>query len=713
MRNHFEFDHQLSWTKIYFVSDDYIMPEWKPPDPKVLMLPPPKRFLKEHSVFNTSPDTMYMFTTDSQNTKANRCTVHVFKVRIYEQPGKLQLIKSKYFFDRYHNMMREEKQGFKVITYLPDKRALYIIKNEPVGFVKKLSGYVPKRYKRTMKRVSLNHAHFVGLESFPDNYVKRWSNAVFDAVRRDVPDVCDDAKSLRYRLIAFMIQHRVGRGIPGLNHTLLENLSSVVTQKFAAHIVGRQLPDHEPVNLTVGEVSPEVLKAANNLKKRTVYKFLPVLKKTGSTNKAFQALFGKYYFKTLSKIMTQFSFGMPSEDIAEFVSRYDDDVPTTIKHMLTKCINNEPCLKNNGSGNTRRNTNTMWLIKATLNMLADTNHVESHVINNWARTMLRLKQKIDWYLWRDMYDMSITVGRRVRPAQFNTMAEIEALHNHFNHLISNMDIPVSGVPSELLTFLRADIPSTFKDGKYLIKQLVTHAELKAESQAMNHCVESYSHKCASGKSVIISLQDKHGNRLYTLEYSGNTFKYMHGEGQVIDGVRPAPSPLEVDNIIRPLGAEITKREASKPLNYQIRAKLLLHKQKMWYDVEQLEYFPDWIQRGLKCTLANDVNSARILERCNRNIERLIEIDKMIANDVNGEVIINKINEIEQSKDTRVWTSGNMAPLPPAPAAGIAPPVTMDMANHIEECMTAATLWDHHLEDEVEQYLVVNDNQVPF
>jgi len=80
------------------------------------------------------------------------------------------------------------------------------------------------------------------------------------------------------------------------------------------------------------------------------------------------------------------------------------------------------------------------------------------------------------------------------------------------------------------------------------------------------------------------------------------------------------------------------------------------------------------------------------------------------------VIINKINEIEQSKDTHVWTSGNMAPLRAAPAIAPAP---LDMANHIEECMTAAIRWDHRLEDDVEQYIVGNnnqvgnDNQVPF
>ena len=165
---------------------------------------------------------------------------------------------------------------------------------------------------------------------------------------------------------------------------------------------------------------------------------------------------------------------------------------------------------------------------------------------------------------------------------------------------------------------------------------------------------------------------------------------MQGEGPIVEGVRTFPSDLEVDNILIPLGAEITKREAQKALNYEIRAKLELHKQKMWYDVEQLEYFPNWIQRGLKCVLVDEINSARILERCNRNIERLIEIDKMIANGVIGEVIFNKIGEIEQAKEKHNWMSNNIpagVPLPPIPAAWVA----LGRAHHIEECVDGATL----------------------
>lgn len=663
-RNLFFFDYDLACTEIYFMCETYVIPQWKPPDPKILALPPPKRFLKEGSRFHTSPDTVYWMEGDRSSRKEHCCHANVYKFRD-DKPGKIQLIQCTYYFDRRNNMMKQMKGTLKIYTYIPAKRALYIITNEPTGYNSALK---PKKYVKRTRRVSLNYLHLAGLQNFPRDYVTRWVNAIYKTVKRDVPDVCAENKDLSRRVIELVIQHRVGKSIPGLSSNLMSNLANVVTQAFSVQIASKNFPNIPMYNGNgnVSQINPVILAEALRIKKKTVYKFLPVLKKTGSTKKAFKVLFGKYYFNTLRKLMEQIRFSASCDEMVEFITRYNDDVPTSLKHMINHHLDID-------SNETERLVNrvvvptsrTMWLVNSIISMLKDKDNTLPHVINNWTRTMMRLKIDIAWRTWRDMYDMSVTLGRRVRPARFKAIEDVNALHDRYNNMIAAMNVPIAGIALELLVFLKADVPMTLPNCKYLFVQLLTPTELEQESQVMGHCVRGYSNSCASGASIIVAVRDEDGEAVWTLEYAGSNFKYLHGQGVSGDEHRPAPSEYELTEFIYPLGKEIAKREGKKSLSFVIRAKMILHLQKMWADVDRLEYFS-----GMKCVVTVDEEDGDVFERCNRNIERLLVIHQMIEQNAHPGLIVDKITELEQeSEEDALDLTGIPVgdPLPPAPA----------------------------------------------
>lgn len=616
MQNRFIFDHVLAGTDKYFERPIRYSGDWgylqfdKPklmtpqvgsdtPNLGLLMLPPPKRFLLEGSHFNTSPDTVYnVYRTARTRRPGNECAVNVEsnKLRIYED--KLQLIRATFFFKRDKNMMSEDKAGFNMLTYSIKKKALYSITTK-----KNLND----RYVKTLRRISLNKFHIHSMHHDSGQF-DRWVSALHDAIKRDVPDVYDECNHDKSRIISLIIQHRMGKGIQGLSDQLIDNLGHITSMDFALHVQKDTIGPY--INgESIDSEQKRTMAAVNKHKKDTVYKFLPTLEKTGSVNKALKVLLGKHYSRTMIQLIQKFQLDMLTQGREDkFVSSYNSMVPTTAKHMLTKYVRNNE----NGKAST--------LIAELANALVSMEFDEAHeyVIANWVKTMKRIDNVIRWTMWKDMYVMAEQLHIRVRPSRFITANDAQRAHDGYSRLMrtvgnnNNLDLPV-----HMLNFIEVDAPDTYKG--YIIRQLVSQADLTTETDHMGHCVHSYGDRCMRGGCVIFSVQNENGDSRWTVEYSGDDFSFRHAEGIG----HSSPSNDFRDEFLRPFGKELYKRESKKPLSYRLRSGFKADYISLLYSIDVTE--------DVELTMIEE-DLEKVFEMHNCRLERLAQINRLIESD---------------------------------------------------------------------------------
>lgn len=648
--NTFVFDHELAG--VLPPQGDHPLAslqratDWGPPITGLPMLPPPKRFLLPGSTFHVSTDTTYHFYQEKARKLQNADAVDIktSKIRIY--PDKLQLIQTKFFFKRKTNCMTEVKMGFSMLTYSIEKRALYTIQSLKPN----------KRWTKAIRRVSLNKFCIKRLETYDKSHKDRWIAALAAAVKRDVPDVYDECSIPQNKIIALIIQHRVGKGIPGLNDLLMDNLGHVVSTTYFNDLVQR--------DGTTGPTETEVTAAVKRMKQKTVYKFLPALKDTGSMVKAFKALFGKHFNRTLLKIMTHISVHHIGDN-ALFISRYKDLAPTGAKHMLSRLLKEEEYELANG---------LVHQIAVVISALKHDN-VSPEIVSNWSKTMSRIGTVINWITWKDIYSMAEQLRTRVRPSRFNSLADVNALHDAYTRLI----VATGGkgnklnLPPEELVFLPVDIPEEYNG--YKVYQLMSQADLTTESEVLGHCAAGYAEGCMFGRSIIVSLHDLKDEKLWTVQYSGHDFSYIQAEGKVLDlddgdGVgltrRVHPSQDIVDSIIKPLGRVIQIRESNKPLSYSMRADLRTKLISMMHGLVVIE----------KSTLEDNMIEEHI-EAVNCQIERVIEVVNLINHKVppSNEHLLQLVAKIDAEGADRFLTKRSHN-LPAVPVGAPAPPAEM-------------------------------------
>lgn len=68
------------------------------------------------------------------------------------------------------------------------------------------------------------------------------------------------------------------------------------------------------------------------------------------------------------------------------------------------------------------------------------------------------------------------------------------------------------------------------NNEFYIKELYTAQMLSEEGREMGHCVSSYAHSCASGKSIIFSLS-KFRKRMVTFEMIKSTYTIVQIKGK--------------------------------------------------------------------------------------------------------------------------------------------------------------------------------------
>jgi hypothetical protein len=70
--------------------------------------------------------------------------------------------------------------------------------------------------------------------------------------------------------------------------------------------------------------------------------------------------------------------------------------------------------------------------------------------------------------------------------------------------------------------------------RFVVKELLSSQELRAEGSAMRHCVATYAHSCVDGRSAVFSLQLDQGNgleRLMTIELNPRLRQIVQARGK--------------------------------------------------------------------------------------------------------------------------------------------------------------------------------------
>lgn len=601
MLNNFIFDHSLEantgWTAL---NDDMEA------DLTLPMLPPPKRFLLEDSVFNTSPETIYtVFKQPHERRKENKHAVDldVNKIRLYKD--KIQLIRIRYFFDRKKQFMAESRGGFKMLTYSADKRALFLIKNEKL---------VTGRFKRTIRRISLN-VEGLQLMFFNDSYFEQWVKALHNMIKEDIPNLCDECTVTKNRVVALVLQHRIGKSLPGLTDGFIQNLSTLSSNEFILDMLYEQYQENNDDTFEQG------IREINKYKRKTVYKFIPILKKTNSTNKAFRALIeDKYYSNMLIKMLHDFDLNsLTRGSLKQFIKNYNTKVPNSVKHLLKNFIK------------TNQRDKAASLIKELrpiIHDLKDNNNVDiswvKTMISNWVKTSKRIDNIIPWFTWRDLYNMSNTLNLRVRPSCFKSLTDVNQLHDEYSRFIAIIENKKSyGIPKELMTFVEVNTPKEFNG--YKIKQLLSHKDLVKESDCMGHCVHTYGNSCMSGRSIIFSIRDKYDKRLWTTEFNGS-FNLIQTEGKVGDGyMRTFPEDSFVSSFLIPFSRKLQEKVDKKAISYPLKSELRV--KQIETELSLFSYTLDGIGEEMAKNLKLDIK----IDELNYKLEALIEINRIVEN----------------------------------------------------------------------------------
>jgi hypothetical protein len=631
--------------------------DWGEPIEGLPMLPPPKRFLLPGSTFHVSDDTTYHFYLNKEKKPQNSDAVDVStsKLRVYKD--KLQLIRAKFFFKRHTNCMAEQKAGFSMLTYSIEKRALYVITSLKPN----------NRWIKTIRRVSLNKFCIKRLEFYDRPHRERWVTALYDAVKRDIPDVYDECDDMRNRIIALIMQHRMDKGIPGLDDLFIENLGHVTSTKYADNLVRNS----GIYDITTCEDEDAIGLAVRRMQRRTVYKFLPTLKKTGSMVKAFKVLFGEHFSRTLMKIMTN----MPINHIgngneARFISQYNQLAPTGAKHMLSGLLKKEEYK------DATRLAHQISVVMAAL----DAGNISPEIASNWSKTMSKIDAVINWMSWKDIYSMAEQLRTRVRPSRFNSLADVMALHDAYTRLIVALGGKGNSLnlPPEELVFLPADVPKEYNG--YKVYQLLSQADLTLESEMLGHCVAGYAEGCMMGHSILVSLHDADDNKTWTVQYTGDDCSYIQAEGKTKNDLgrgRTYPSGDIVDSVIKPLGKAIHRAESNKPLSYSMRADLRTKHVTMLHGLITIE----------ESTLEDDVVEEHI-EAVNCQLERVVEVINLMNRKVppSNEHLLQLVAKIDAEGADRYLSKRNRPRAEPALIAAPAVPRAIpleDIVAHIE------------------------------
>jgi len=620
-------------------------------DLSIPALPPPKRFLRAGSQMWVSDNILYRWTEDAQRMDF-ASTVTVNKFQDLRDEDKLRLLKITYFFVRDKNSMAEKKGGFRSLIYNTKTKGLYLTTPLPEFKETKKGKLAKKRtWQKRIIRISLNfHQLANSLGSFDSKFVDKFVEALHEVVSNDVPDVVlETGQKKAHTIISLIIQHRIGRGLKGLTPICINNLQSMAMFDF----VDSRLSLTDPLPMaTSNETWQKRIKRIAAEKRKTVYQFIPTLKKTHSMKKALAVMLDESYCPLFPRIISDVDFESVSVGSAHAIATFKRDAPKSIQHFLPKAVNEwEPGEFNN-------------LFGSVLDMCRTT--AGDNVKDAWVRTVRRFNKNIPWRAWNDIYRMAGQLRVRVRPNNFKNLNEVWDFHDQLSAITRRQQRLTGGffdVPGHF-HFVKLSYPEIFENFKF--EQITGPGRLEAESDYMGHCVHGYKSSCMRGDSIIFSVEGPAPECLrYTVEYApDDRFRFIQAEGakKDNDGLRNICGRELIDSIFIPFSMELRKANDTK-LSYTSLStlnKAILSMKDHLFAVEgALEHYENSNMQQLEQGLC----------KSNQVLEDLITLDWYVQNGHvrNSIELIDSVENILEGHTKHPDTTVRPQHITPAPA----------------------------------------------
>lgn len=525
-------------TEVVTLKEEYENPPNPDFDPSILALPPPNRFLLAGSKVWRDEDTLYQF--DRASSRSERRFISSFQTYRFSQSGnKIRLTKATYRFDRKRNVTSEVRKSFYMIIYNTETKQLYRLRN------KKKSNRKHSRFQRKLDNIFniLPHA-YSHITYTPKRIQNKFINAITEAAVKDVPELVilgpndTDYPTLKtffnnfeikvpkgsvevLRLIAIILQHKVGQPMPWLNLVLVQNMWDIMSDI-----------DYYRRILSGPRLISEQIEDVKRIRRKTVFKLVPNLRKSNHMKTAIKTILGDYHHNFFLRLFNTIRLESFLSNWVSCVHR--DLIRKNIHHWLVQSIN----------------TNDMSLLRDVMSIINFTlehlirhgsngrsiSEQEAATVDSYIKICQRLisdfkshdpndlnKNKfLTWHTWRDLFDMANELGIRIRPNQFRNVSEIRVLHDKLD-LIIRRDRSILSKYEEVI-FDEFVNPDKEYDG-FRFVQLRTAEELRNEGVMMHHCVASYASKCAYGKSIIFSMR-KDGKSYVTIDLSPTTYEVV-------------------------------------------------------------------------------------------------------------------------------------------------------------------------------------------
>ena len=132
-------------------------------------------------------------------------------------------------------------------------------------------------------------------------------------------------------------------------------------------------------------------------------------------------------------------------------------------------------------------------------------------------------------MWADTLDAAKALGLDLQNEIYTMPRDLIERHDEWTRVRTLIEKPERNrVGKQRLHKLAKRY--TYTDGRWLIRPAVSAAEVKAEGQALKHCVGGYADRYVMGKCVILFLRDRRrpGVPLCTIEMNGSRLVQIHG-----------------------------------------------------------------------------------------------------------------------------------------------------------------------------------------
>jgi len=513
-------------------------------DPSILALPVPNRFLLSESKVWQDEDTLYIFSRGIHFDESKFISSFT-KYRFAQSEDKIRLFHTSYRFDRKKNVTRELKKNFHMLIYNTTTKQIYRLIKQKSS--KKSSSHFKTKIENVFYILTRNSSS----SGTPERLQKRFVDAITKAAIKDVPNLViprasfisndpptttgrsvmvnlthiEEISEREFRtlkLLAIILQHKVGQPMPWLNDILMRNMWYIMSDtKYYRGVLNLQLGKDTDAAIRIRKS----IETAESIRKKTVFKVVPNLRKSNHMKTVVKTLLGDHYHHFFLKL---FNVVWLEAFLSNWLRwSYNGTMRKNIYHWLVQSIN----------------SNNIVLLKAVIKLIRpvleyfvseEPSQQEISIIDSYVKMcqkMLKNPESIacdnwndtnllNWRAWRDLFNMASQIGIRIRPNKFKNFGEVRNIHDKLSAIVRR-DIRILR-KYENVVFEEFANPNKEYDGfKFL--QLRTAKELRHEGTVMHHCVASYANKCVEGSSIIFSMR-KDDKSYVTIDVNPRTYE---------------------------------------------------------------------------------------------------------------------------------------------------------------------------------------------